>query len=276
MATEVILTGTGVVVPDATRAGPGVLVRHDDVALQFDAGRATTMRLAALGVSCSQLTALFITHHHSDHLLGVQDLILSRGTGQSDRPGDSLPVVAPRGPSSRFVEHVLDIWQGALDARRQMTGRTTRPALEVLAFEASGEPETVWSHGPVHVSAVRVKHVEPSVAYRVDTPSGAIVISGDTVPCLEVEQLCAGADVLVHEAMLGEFFGQTPFMPVHTDPVDLGALAARAAVPALILTHLIPPPRSAQHLEKYAAAVREGGYGGEVVVGEDLYRLIIP
>ena len=47
MATSVTITGSGSPGPSADRAGPGVLVRCDGLALQFDAGRATTMRLAA-------------------------------------------------------------------------------------------------------------------------------------------------------------------------------------------------------------------------------------
>ncbi|MDE0188575.1 MAG: MBL fold metallo-hydrolase, partial [bacterium] len=65
--TSVTITGTGMPVPSPYRAGPGVLVQSHGVALQVDAGRATTMRLAALGVSPVDLDAVFVTHHHSDH-----------------------------------------------------------------------------------------------------------------------------------------------------------------------------------------------------------------
>jgi ribonuclease Z len=64
--TTVPLTGTGVPHPAPGRAGSGVLVRHADVALQFDAGRGTLMRLAGAGASAHELDALFITHVHSD------------------------------------------------------------------------------------------------------------------------------------------------------------------------------------------------------------------
>ncbi|MDE0235132.1 MAG: MBL fold metallo-hydrolase, partial [bacterium] len=67
MATDVIITGTGMPVPSPDRAGPGVLVRSEEAVLQFDAGRATTMRLAGIGVSPVDLDAVFVTHHHSDH-----------------------------------------------------------------------------------------------------------------------------------------------------------------------------------------------------------------
>ncbi|MFZ9157139.1 MAG: hypothetical protein ACO230_03505, partial [Ilumatobacteraceae bacterium] len=66
--TTVILTGTGVPHPAPGRAGAGVMVRHGDVSLQFDAGRGTVMRMMEAGVAPVDLTAQFVTHYHSDHV----------------------------------------------------------------------------------------------------------------------------------------------------------------------------------------------------------------
>ena len=281
MPTEVILTGTGYPRPDAERAGPGVLVRHGETLLQFDAGRATIMRLAGAGVTAAQLSALFITHHHSDHLLGIPDIVLTRWIVRSERRTDRpLPIVAPRGPSLRFAERVLDLWDDDIAVRRLHTGDPTTPSLDPVGFDAPDAPEVVWSHGGVRVSAVLVRHgpVVPSVAYRVDTPDGAAVISGDTIVCPEIERLSRGADVLVHEAMLHQFIEQQPNNPItnyHADTVELGALAARAAVPALVLMHLIPAPHDDAQEQAYVDEARRGGYQGRVIVGRDLARLVI-
>ena len=61
-AMSVTLTGTGVPHPSPGRAGAGTLVRYGDVALQFDAGRGTALRLAEAGVGVTALTAVFVTH----------------------------------------------------------------------------------------------------------------------------------------------------------------------------------------------------------------------
>ena len=63
MTTSVTITGSGTPIPSPDRAGPGVLVQCGDVNLQFDAGRSTLMRLAAMGVWPGQLNGVFVTHH---------------------------------------------------------------------------------------------------------------------------------------------------------------------------------------------------------------------
>lgn len=91
-------------------------------------------------------------------------------------------------------------------------------------------------------------------------------MSGDTRVCAEVEQLAASADVLVHEACraiaLAEVVAGTTFETIcsyHADTVALGGLAARAGVPHLVLTHVIPPPDRPGDADAFARDVREGG-----------------
>jgi ribonuclease Z len=98
MTTKITVTGTGVPHVSPGRAGAGVLVECGDVRLQFDAGNATSLRLIEAGVHTNELSALFITHHHSDHLTGLTDVLFSRWL-ESHRGFVPLEVVA---------EHVKD------------------------------------------------------------------------------------------------------------------------------------------------------------------------
>jgi ribonuclease Z len=280
MTTTVTLTGTGVPHPAPGRAGAGVLVRHGDVALQFDAGRATTLRLAEAGVPPHALTALFVTHVHSDHLTGLPDVALTRWVMQQLHRTGPLRVVAAEGVAARFVERMLEPYDDDIHVRREHTGAPS-PQVDLVAFPVPDAPTVVWSSDDraVRVTAMQVRHepVPEAVAYRVDTPDGSVVISGDTRVCGEVEALCAGADVLVHEACRAEAMAAsiagTVFERIfdyHADSVQLGAMAQRAAVPHLVLTHLIPQPATVDDEARFEADIRRGGYTGRVSVGRDL------
>lgn len=290
MTTDVVLTGTGVPHPRAGRAGAGVLVRHGATALQFDAGRATVLRLTEAGTAPAALSALFVTHHHSDHVVGLPDVAMTRWSQQQLEATGPLVVVAPEGPACRFVGRMLDAYDEDIAVRREHIGAgpvgvDLRPFPVPAGGIGTGTAE-VWASGDgaVRVEAVAVHHepVEAAVAYRVTTPDGVVVVSGDTRVCAEVEALAAGADVLVHEAcrttaMAGAIAG-TVFATIfdyHADTVALGGLARRAGVAHLVLTHLIPPPDTSADADAFATDVREGGYTGPLTVGEDLTTITL-
>lgn len=281
MTTEVILTGTGYPRPHPDRAGPGALVRSGGRVLQFDAGRGTVMRLAALGVSCRQLSALFLTHHHSDHLVALPDVALTRWIARDRGRDDSpLDVIAPEGPAARFAERVLEPWADDIAVRVAQTGRDTAPGVRCRPFALEDGIVEVWRDGDVAVSACAVHHepVRPAVAYRVDTPDGAVVVSGDTRACAELAAIAAGADVVVHEVIRPRLLEGTFASTVtdyHADSVALGATMGATDVPVLMLTHIIPAPDTEADEQALADEIREGGYRGEIVVGRDLdcYRL---
>lgn len=278
--TTVTLTGTGVPHPAPGRAGAGVCVRHGDVILQFDAGRATLVRLAEIGVEPHQLSAVFVTHVHSDHVVDLADIALTRWIQQHVFPSGPLEIVCPTGKPERFARRMLEPFDDDI-ALRIEHAQEVPPRVDITAFEPTTSPREVWrsADGQVCVSAVAVHHepVPDAVAYRVDTPSGSVVISGDTRVCKEVEDLTRGAAILVHEACrtraLYEATKGTPFEAIfeyHADTVALGEMARRAGVPHVLLTHLIPAPRNDKDVASFENDLRMGGYEGKVTVGNDL------
>src|ERR1700753_2472043 len=105
-ATVVTLTGTGVPHPSPGRAGAGVLVRHGSTALQFDAGRGTVLRLSEAGCGIHELDALFVTHTHSDHVMDLADVAMTRWVQGIMHPAGPLPIVAAEGEATRFAAAV--------------------------------------------------------------------------------------------------------------------------------------------------------------------------
>lgn len=183
MTTSVTLTGTGVPHPSPGRAGPGALVRHGDTLLQFDAGRGTVLRLADAGVGPHQLTALFVTHVHSDHLVDLADVAMTRWLQQQMHVTGPLTVYAVQGHAATFVEHMFDAYVDDI-ATRTAHVQSKPPEVDLHVIDTPHAPTEVWrsADGDVRVEAVAVRHepVVDAVAYRVTTPDGVIVISGDT------------------------------------------------------------------------------------------------
>lgn len=277
--TSVTLTGTGIPHPTPGRAGASALVRHGEIALLFDAGRGTVIRLAEAGVSPLALDAVFVTHAHSDHLVDLADVAMTRWILQQVRDTGPLVIVAAEGCAARFARRMLDTYDDDIAVRIAHV-QAAAPRIDLRAFPAPPAPALVWRSacGQVSVEAVAVHHepVLDAVAYRVTTPSGVVVISGDTRVCAEVEALAAGADVLVHEAcrssalaaaVKGSVFAK--IFSYHADTVALGGLAKRAGVRHLLLTHLIPSPANPEQEEAFVLDVRKGGYEGRVSVGRD-------
>lgn len=283
MTTTVTLTGTGVPHPSAGRAGAGVLVSSGEVHLQFDAGRGTVLRLADAGISPADLTAQFVTHYHSDHVVDLVDVVITRWVMRQVKPTPPLEIVIPEGPTHTFVRRMLDPYDDDILIRREHVGAEPIE-MNVMPFTPSSEPSRVWSNsdGTISVDAIAVHHepVEAAVAFRVNTPDGAVVISGDTRVCEEVFVLAHGADVLVHEVCrrrsMASAIEGTAFEKIfdyHADSEVLGEYAERFGIPHVVLTHLIPQPTTDGQIASFESDVRRGGYTGRVTVGADLARI---
>lgn len=326
---EITLTGTQGGPPAVNGlAGAGTLVRYgsngnncSDVFLQFDAGRGTTERLSQLGVSPLQLDAVFLTHVHSDHTEGLAGLLLYRWHFLGG-PLDvicSADVKASKPPPERvmscekLVTHTADAMMASGEiAQRYAENRKRDPAgpaalvqLRQVALPLPQEPgHVVWQSGDLVVSAIAATHIAGSLAFRVDTPAGSVVIGGDagnskrspprnSSTSETVEALALGANVLVHSTMHPVFApdaGSKFPPPVYyrqSNVSDLGSMAGRAGVGHLMLTHLIPSLNTPYHgpyavpggpLKEadFESAAREGGFEGEVYVGRDLLTLRLP
>ena len=177
---------------------------------------------------------------------------------------------------------MLRPWRHDLDVRAAHANRTDEVTLDVVAFDIPDSPAEVWRRGEVTVIAGQVRHepVHPAVGFRVESPDGVVVITGDTLVCDEVAELAAGADVLVYEAMRFEVIEQRPphlqfILDYHADTRLIGAQAAELGVPVLVLTHLIPAPNDPETLNDYVRDIRDAGFEGELVVADDLDHVVL-
>lgn len=271
----VITLGTGTPVPNPDRSGPATAVVVGRRVFLFDAGAGVMRRIAAAGLPIDGLTATFITHLHSDHTLGLPDLMLTSWV-----MGRSTPM-AVHGPPGlrRMTDHLVAAWAEDTVVRVMGLERGRPGGYRVDARETTGG--VVYDSGGVTVTAIRVPHGEweHAFAYRVDARGRSIVISGDTRPSEALERAATGVDVLIHEVYPetriatenrpGGDLWPRYLREVHTSDAELGKLAAAAKPRLLLLTHVLFMGAGEQEV---LDGVRRGGFTGRVTIAKDLTR----
>jgi ribonuclease Z len=270
---QMIVLGSGSPLPDPQRAGPSTLVRTEAGDLLFDCGRGVLMRAAAAASGAGALRGLFLTHLHSDHTTDLNDVVTSRWV-MSFQPSP-LRVFGPPGTASllRATEAMLELDIGYRMAHH--ADLNWRPTADVVECERG----QVLAEQSVRVTAAPTDHapVRPTVGYRVDEGGCSVVIAGDTVPCLGLDELCAGADMLVHTVVRRDLIEPiglprlTDVLDYHSAVEDAARTAARNGVATLVLTHLVPAPQPDAEHEWVERAAEH--FDGIVVVARDLLAL---
>jgi len=272
----VTLLGTGSPMPDPHRAGPATLVSAGGAHLLVDAGRGVIMRLAAAGVPSGQLSAVLLTHLHSDHITDLNDVITSQWiTTFEPTP---LQIVGPIG-TREVVEHVMASLGPDIGYRIAHHDDLTQPPLVEVTEVEHGPVDVGGTTFTVRAAPTDHKPVEPSVGYRIDHDGTAVVVAGDTVPCAGLDELCAGADVLVHTAIRKDVIADVPLqrlrdtLDYHSSPEEAAQTATRAGIGTLVLTHYVPafPPGGGDDWRDLTAA----HFGGRIELGDDLHRVEI-
>src|SRR3954465_2269724 len=269
--TQIVMLGTGNPNTDPDRSGPATAIIVNGSSYIIDSGPGVVRRASAAAkkynipaLQSPNLKIVFITHLHSDHTVGLPDLIFTPWVQGRRAP---LRVFGPEG-IKEMTRHVLLAWQADVDIRTK--GLERRDRLDVQAHDVT--PGVVYKDANVTVSAFANRHGEwpHSFGYRFTTADRTVVISGDTSPSPEVVSACQKCDVLIHEVFSEKY--QPADMPnwveyrskYHTTTSQLAEIANKAQPALLILHH-----RGAGSAEEYLADIRRS-YAGKVVVGNDL------
>jgi ribonuclease Z len=262
MDLSLFFAGTAGSVPTARRGLPAILLRAGGDRVLFDCGEGTQQQLLR-SVGLPDLDAIFLTHFHLDHWLGLVGMVKTFDLRARERP---LRIFGPPGLHRLFT------------TLRPLIGRTNYP-LELHELERHDEvPFATYA-----ISAFPVKHRVEAYGYafvehdrpgrfdveaaralgvhagpdfgrlqRGETVDGVrpeqvmgearrgrrVVVSGDTAPCQAVEAFAAGADVLVHEATFLEDERTRARDTSHSTARQAAELARDAGVRLLALTHL--------------------------------------
>jgi ribonuclease Z len=270
MSTRVTLLGTGSPLPAAGLAGPATLVQAGQAALLADCGRAVVMRLAAVGVFPVGLSAVLLTHLHSDHITDLNDVITTHWimTGGPT----PLRVIGPPG-TQRMVDGLLAMLAQDQEYRQAHHADLRHPMI-VAVTEVTAGMRLDIDGVTVVIGATDHRPVQPTVGYRIEHEDAVVALGGDGVPCAGLDQLCAGADVYVQTIMRADLIRLVAsprlreILTYHSTVEQAAQTAQRAGVRIFLPTHFIPAimPGDEDTWRKLAAE----HFSGEIVLGGDL------
>lgn len=271
---RVTLLGTGTPRPLMARFGPSTLIEAGREKIVVDAGRGAAQRLWQLGVAYGDITAVLLTHLHSDHVVGLPDLWLTGWiVGRLDRP---LALWGPAG-TMEMASHLEAAF--AFDRAIRVSDDRMPAAGGRITAHDIGE-QVVFERNGVKVTAFLVDHgaIKPALGYRIDYAGHSVVLSGDTRQSPNLIRAARGTDLLIHEVAA----------------IPDAGLAGDAHLRVIASHHTIPERAgdvfTAVHpkLAVYSHIVLRGGattadvmrltrttYDGPLVVGGDLMRFIV-
>jgi ribonuclease BN (tRNA processing enzyme) len=231
--------------------------------------RASAASQTIPALSPAKLRFVFVTHLHSDHTIGLPDLITTPWIMGRKLP---LELYGPPGISA-MAKHLREAYKEDAKIRIEGLEHETEDGSHVNAYDV--KPGLIYRDSNVKVTAFAVKHGswKNAYGYRFETPDRTIVVSGDASPSESIVTNCNGCDVLVHEVYTQLGYQNSPedwrkyISSFHTSTKELADLATRAKPKTLVLFHQMYFGNSseAQMLKEMRAA-----YKGRVISAHDL------
>jgi ribonuclease Z len=275
---RVTLLGTGNPRPSIDRFGPSTLIEAGGQRLLFDCGRGAAQRLFQIEGAplVNAIDAVFLTHLHSDHVVGLPDLWLTGWLFGRHWP---LSLYGPKG-TAELATHLTAAFAFDLKLREQddllPASGSRLKARDVL-------PGVVYQKDGVSVVAFAVDHgpVRPAFGYRIEFAGRKVVLSGDTRATDALAAQAKGADLIVHEVAAPEAERRLAavtdaakierILARHASPEECGRLFAKARPRLAVYSHIVPSPATAEDLVPPTRRF----YDGPLEVGRDLMAITI-
>lgn len=279
---KITLLGTGAPLPSIERFGPGILVEAGGQKLLFDCGRGAAQRLWQLKIPLGQISTLFLTHLHSDHIVGIPDVWLTgwipAAYGRRILP---FQVFGPNG-TKKMMDNLTNAFSWDINTRSKEKNKADSGAL-VNATDV--EEGFIWKKNGVKVTPFTVQHAEfidSALGYKIDYAGHSVILSGDTRYSANLIRYAKGADVIVHEvAAANEHSMQTStlinqILGFHTSPEDAGKVFEQTKPKLAVYSHIvlltaeasIPPPTMNEVILRTKKI-----YSGALQAGEDLLSI---
>lgn len=257
------ICGAGGPMPDIKRSGACVAIIAGDRIFLVDTGTNGIRNLARMRYPLGSVTAVLLTHFHSDHIDGLGEVATLRWVSAANTA--PLPVIGPQGVSE-VVAGFNAAYKLDTGYRHAHHGDTVAPlsgkgmtAVE-FALPGPGDLTTVYDEDGLKIQMLSVGHlpIDPAAAYLFSYKGRTILVSGDTVKSANLQHFAKGVDILVHEALSPQLLGLmhdaasaagnevmakvTIDIPdYHASPVEAAEIARDAGVGELVYYHIVPP-----------------------------------
>ena len=221
-----------------------------------------------------QLTAVLLTHLHSDHITDLNDIVTTHWVmTQGPTP---LAVYGPPG-TQRVVNAVMEMLALDQQYRHDHHEDLKHPPMVNVTEVVPGDSFAV---GKTRVSVHQTDHrpVAPTVGYRIEHEGAVAAIAGDTIPCDTLDAMCKDADLYVQTVIRDDLVRLVPnarlqdILDYHSSVTQAAQTAARCGVKKLVMTHYVPPIQPGQ--EDSWKAIAAAHFDGEIILGNDLTKAV--
>jgi len=272
-AIKVTLLGTGTPQPIMDRFGASTIVQAGSETLLFDAGRGCLQRLHQIKVSYDTIDALFLTHLHSDHIVGLPDLWLTGWlTSKRSVP---LKVFGPTG-TDNLIEYLQKAFDYDIKIRIE-DDKAPEEGSKLLSAEI--QEGVVYEKNGVKVIAFLVDHypVVPAFGFRIEYDGHSVVLSGDTRYSENLIKYARGTDLLIHEVIiapdtLSKSDPKYNIFAHHTTPEQAGKVFNEVKPKLAAYSHI---GKMYGHNEQELLKRTKVNYSGPIIIGEDLMSFSI-
>ncbi len=266
MDVNIVMLGTAGSSPTKERSMPSIAIKYEGDLILFDCGESAQLQMLRYGVNFSKLKAIFISHAHGDHVIGVAGLVRTLGMNRRTEP---LKIFIPKGYES-VIKMLLSFDRALLEY-----------SIEVIGVGSSG---VVYKGNGYSIKSFKLKHSIPAYGYVFKEDdrrrfivsktaklgikgemhssiqkNGSLVIGKKTVKLEDVTSLVKGkkiayaadtrpssdtvkaagdADLLIHESSYAEEDVELAKERMHSTAFEAATVAKKAKVKRLVLTHI--------------------------------------